>query len=102
MLDEVAGESRRARRAVALADEEERRLPALILRQVEADKLADRLDVALQTEISLREFGARGAAVARADRIDEDEIGRVEPRLLVVNETERRRGHLPVGHHLDA
>src|SRR5207248_11601623 len=74
VLDEVAGKPRRARRPVTLADEEERRSPALVARQVEADELADRLEVALESEILAPQLRLRRAAVARAHRVYEDEV----------------------------
>src|SRR5205085_9088839 len=99
VFDEVARKAGGARRAVTFADEKERRSPTLAVCEVETYELADGLNVALKSEILVRKLRLRGPAEARADRVYENKIGEVEPRLFVVNELEWRRRHLPVVEH---
>ena len=101
-LDQIAREPRRARGAVALPHQEQRRGPALVAAQVEPDELAHRLQIALHPPELLAELRLAGAAVARPDRIDEAQVGLVEPGVRVVHQLVGRRGHRAVGAHLDA
>ncbi len=102
LLDEGAGQAGRACRPVAFADQKQRRGPPVAACQVEADELADGLDVAVEIPELRSQLRLRGPAVAGADRVDEDEIGAIEPRLLVVDQRERRRRHPAVIEHADA
>ena len=79
-VDQVSGQPRRACRAVAFADHEQRRRPAPVARHVQADELADRLDVALHAPELAAQFGLGRAAVAGPHRIDEHQVGLVQPR----------------------
>src|SRR5215218_9623162 len=69
-LDQVAGQPRRAKGAVALADQEEGQAPAPVAGEVEADELADRPDVLVDLAILLGEVLTHGAAIAGVDRVD--------------------------------
>ena len=82
---ERAGQPRPAEAAIALADQELRRADAAGLLQPAAYDLGQRLDVALDRPEAPAQLLAwpREAAVASADRIDEDQVGEVEPGLGV-------------------
>ena len=68
LVDEVARETGGAGRAVALAHEEERRRPALVPREIEADELADGGEVALHAPELLSELGLDGDGCTRSRR----------------------------------
>src|SRR5205085_10683272 len=89
--------------AVALAGDEDRRVPAVVLREPAGHELTLLLEVALRPEVlvlGLLPVAASSAsalvvflllllddaAEAGADRIDEDEIGEPEPGGLVLDE----------------
>ena len=76
--------------------------PPVAACQVQTDELADGLDVAVEIPELESQLGLRRPAVAGADRVDEDEVGAIEPRLLVVDQRERRRRHPAVVEHADA
>ena len=82
LIDQVSAQPGGARGAVAFADQEQRRRPALVAAEIEADELADRRDVALHAKEFLGQFFLGRAAVAGADWIDEDQVGLIEPGLL--------------------
>ncbi len=89
---EVAGQAGRPRRAVALADEELRRGPALVTGREQADEIAhgrDVLDVAVELG---RVLAGDGPAIAGRHGVDEAEVGDVEERELVVDEPAGRAG----------
>ena len=102
LLDEVTGQPRRARGPVALADQEEWRAPALVAAEVEADELAHRFDVALNAPELLAQLRLHRPAVPGPHGVDEDEVGLVEPALIVVDELIGRRRHAAVVEHLHA
>ena len=60
-LLQVAGKPGRPRGAVALADQELGRVPALVARGVQADEIAHRLDVLLEAVELARFFARHGA-----------------------------------------
>ena len=89
---------RRPEPAIALADEIDRRAPALMPGQPESDDRAERGDIGAHVpERLVRVFLlALAAAEAGADRVDEDEVGEAEPCRRVVDEVNRRARHRPV------
>src|SRR3954453_9793472 len=89
---QLARDLRRAKAAIAFAgDEFDRRLPSGLLDPF-ANEDRERLGVAVdRPEPPAGTLAARGdPAVAGAGRIDEDEIGKIEPALRV--RLQRRRG----------
>ena len=98
--EEVAGQARGPRRAVALAHQEQRRAPALVAGEVEPDELSHRLDVPLDAPELLPQLRLGGAAVARAHGVDEDDVGQIQPGMLVVHQLVGRRRHHAVLAHL--
>ena len=101
-LEEVPGETGGPCRSVALAREELGGNPALVSGQVDADELSDRLDVPLEVMELLRLLAWDRAREARADGVDEDEIGDVEERVAVVDDAARWRVRHPVVVHVHA
>jgi len=95
-LLQITREARRAGGAVALARQEFGREPASVARGVQADEVADRLDVPLEAVPLLGLLSLDGARVARADGVDEDQVGLVEDRELVVDQLEGRLGQVPI------
>jgi len=85
-VDEPAGKAGGAEGAVAFAGEVERRAPAVVLAEIEADEFADAGDVARHAPELLAEFGAGGAGVAGADGVDEDEVGEGEEGVGVIGD----------------
>ena len=83
---------RRARRAVRLAEQELRRVPAAERRDVAVYELAERANVGIDAEEVARLPGRSDAAEAGVGRVDEDEVGAVEQRVLVLDQVERRVG----------
>src|SRR6185437_15095605 len=78
-LLEAIGHGRRARRAIALADQELRRVPASILREEDPDELGERFRVGVHAIECFGRAHAPGvssqyAAESRAHRVDEHEI----------------------------
>ncbi len=93
-------QARRARRAVGFAEQEFRRIPAIVLGDVALHETAERGDVLVRAPEALVRirvlvlpvlFGRDALRVARADRVDEDEIGLVEQAVGVRHEMVRRR-----------
>ena len=85
------GDAGRAPGAVAFAGDEERRVPRVEAREIDADELGDRRDVA-ERVVELRAvLRPRRPAEPGADRVDEDEIRMLEPRRVVVLERRTRR-----------
>jgi len=83
-------QSRGAPCAVALADDELGRVPAIVARYVQADEVADRGDV-LGEAVELARVHARQCpAVAGRHRVDEHQVGDVEHGVLVVDHRGRR------------
>lgn len=85
-FDEVACQPCGAGSAVTLSNKEKRRGPALVTCQVEADKLGDGFDVALQVPELLARFVIDGAAEAGSYRVNKDEVGVIQPRFRVVDQ----------------
>ena len=80
-----------ARRAVALADQVLGAAPAAVARQVQADELAHRVEVALVV-VELGHLLALGhARMAGADRVDEHQVAVGQQRVFVVDQRVRRR-----------
>src|SRR6185312_9965567 len=71
----------------------DRRAIAVELRQHAADDRAEGLEVLVDAEERLLRVlrAGRRQAVARADRIDEDEVGRIEPGVGIVDQLWMRR-----------
>ena len=82
---QILHDLRSANSAVTLPHNEFRRRQAVRLLQPTADRHRDRGDVAIDRVKSLAHVVARGdeAAVSGTDRIDENEIGKIKPRLGV-------------------
>ena len=98
---QITSDSGRAHRPIAFAEKILWRRPPLELREVEPDELGERFDVLPNPVKLLRILTVRGAAEPRRDRVDGDDIGHVEERVLVVDEPVWRRGLKPLGRHLD-
>ena len=99
-IDQVAAQTGGARRAVTLPDQVERGSPPLVPGQVQPDELADAADVLLQApELLAVGLGLR-AAVPGSHRVDEDQVGEVEPGGLVVHERVGGRRQAAVFQHL--
>src|SRR6185503_9004153 len=78
-------QARGAEAAIAFAEKIDRRVAAAEPGQRETDGLAQRVEILAHPEKALlRVLAALGDAVAGADRIDEDEVGEIEPRIGVV------------------
>src|ERR1019366_9103691 len=94
-----------ARGAVAFSSEEERCIKCAEPLPINTNKLCHRFGIANCIEELCRVFRFRKPAVSRADRIDEDQVGEVEPGLLVVLQVrlnrQRRAGRVR-GTHLQA
>src|SRR4029453_17219518 len=69
-----------ARHAVALAGEEQRCIERIESRAVDANELGYRLGVSARLIELRRVLRARGAAVPGTDRVDEHEVGLLQPR----------------------
>ena len=95
------GEHARSRRAVALAGQILRRIPAAVRRDVPTDELRERLAILVDAVKIFAGCMADDPAEARADRIDEHEVARAEQTILVVDDPIRRRtrGSGVRGHH---
>lgn len=83
-LCEDVDQVRRARRPVALADEELRTVPAVGDRQVSLDERREGAGVLIDPIDGL---GVVGAAVAGPRRVDEDKVSDVEQAVVVVDQT---------------
>ncbi len=88
----MAGQAGGAGGAVALADQVQRRGPAVVPGQVHPDELADRLEVSVKRVELAVQLGFRGAGIAGPDRVDEDQIGAIEPGRLIIDQPVRRGG----------
>ncbi len=93
-------QTRRTRRAVGFAEQEFRRIPAIVFGDVTLHEAAESIDVLVRAPETLVGIGVfvflvlfiRDAVrVARADRVDEDEVGLVEQAVGVGHEAIRRR-----------
>ena len=83
---QIIAESGGAECAVAFADEELRRIPAIVAAEVGVDELAEGFDVFVDAvEVFFVGF-ANGVAVTGAHGVDEDEVGFVEKAFTVVDE----------------
>ena len=103
LLLQVQRQPRRARGAVALADQVLRAAPAAVAREVEADELAHRVEVALVLVELGHLLALDHPRVAGADRIDEHQVAVGQQRVLVVDQRigrRRRIAHLVGGHAL--
>src|SRR5690606_30219749 len=93
------GECGDAEAAITFPGENGRREPALVAGEIEADEGAERIEilfrlperggVALRRLLALLVFGTDAPAVARADRVDEDEIREGEPGFVVLYQRSR-------------
>ena len=79
----------RSSRAVTFTREKFRRAPSTIARHPEANELADRFDIRFDAVEFARVFERNRSAESGRHRIDEDEIGDVEQRIVVVDEAIR-------------
>src|SRR5262249_52748710 len=92
-----------------------RRLPELVLRKKSLDELAQRIQVAVELIVFLLvdrlarvllvllcTVSIEHTAEAGADRIDKNEIGELEPALLIIDQLCRRRSSIAVGFEIDA
>jgi hypothetical protein len=103
LLLQVQRQSRRARGAVALADQILRAAPAAVAREVEADEFAHRVEVALVLVKLGHLLALDHPRVARADGIDEHQVAVGQQRVLIVDERIgrwRRIAHFVGGHAL--
>jgi hypothetical protein len=91
-----------ARRAVALAGQELRARPTLVARRVQADELGHPLDVVVDAVELVVVLTLGRAAVAGGHRIDEHDVGEVEPRVGVVDQCVRRRRRPALGFEVHA
>src|SRR5579863_5610806 len=81
---EYAGQFRRARRAVAFANQVFRRIPPFVARNVLVDEIRENLRV-LHYAVKLRRvLSWRGAAVAGRNGVDENKISGIQERVFVV------------------
>ena len=99
-VDQVAGQSGGAEGAVALPGDEQGREGAVVAGHVHADEFAHRLQVAGDAVHAARDLHRLGAAVAGAHRIQEDQVGLVQPGVGVVLHLVGRRRHGAIGHEL--
>src|SRR5215475_8369263 len=72
--------------AVALPDQEFRRVPAIVARDINLDELREQLDVGIYATKIFVLFFANGRAETCSDRIDEDEIRAIEQAIGVVEQ----------------
>ena len=63
----------------------------MVARGIQADEIADRLDVLLEAVEVAGLLAGHGAAEAGADRVDEDQVGHVEKGEFVVHQMIGRR-----------
>ena len=96
---QIAHDLRPANPAIAFTGDEFRRQQPIGFLQPAADHERDRVDVAVDRIEPLAHLlaGRDEAAVAGADGIDEDQIGKVEPGLGVGHQIRRRGGRHRVG-----
>ena len=96
-----SGKLRGTRCAIAFADQEFRRSPAIIARDVLIDEIGEPVGI-LDDAVELRRCFPRGrTAVPRGNRVDEDEVRGIEKRILIVRDGVRRGHPLAIGsqHH---
>ncbi len=89
VFEQMIRQARRAHGAVTFAGDEQRRRPPGVSGKIQPYKLADGLNVALQSAEALQKVGVGGAAVAGSHRIDKHQIRLIQPRLIVVHELVR-------------
>jgi hypothetical protein len=77
---------RRAKAAIALAKQEFRRRRAVVVGDIERDRLGDALGIGVDVVVLGRIVGFHGAAPAGADRVDQHEVGEVEPAVRIVDQ----------------
>ena len=65
------------------------------------EKFSNRLDIALDAVHAAGDIHILGAAVSRAYRVDENEVGEIESGVLIVDKMVGRRGRFAVGAHFD-
>src|SRR6266404_3946129 len=95
---QVVSESSGTEGAVAFADEEFGGVPAIVAVDVHSDELRERLYVLLDAPKILVLRFAHGVAEAGANGIDEDHVGFIEQRgLIVLQLVGWRRGVFSVG-----
>ncbi len=90
LTDEVLGEDRRARGAVALAQQEFRGFEPIVALHVALDELRERARIAIDPIEHLRLADADDAAVAGAHGIDEHQVGRTQNAVGVRHQPVRR------------
>ncbi len=93
MLQQVAGKRRGACGPVALSHQEQGRIPSFVPSQIEPDEFCNRRSITLDAKIFSGQLRLHGAAVASAHRIDEHQVGLVEPGILIVGNGIGRRWH---------
>ena len=91
LVEQVLAQGRGPGRPVALAGQELGAGPALVAGRVKADELADPAHVLLHAGELLLLLARRRPAEAGADGVDEDQVGGVEPGVLVVDQAVGRR-----------
>ena len=99
---QISGKARGASRAVAFAQEIFGGHPAAILTAEAHDEVAHGFDVFFQAVEFVLVLKIGGAGEARADRVDEDQVGDIKERFLVVHYFKGRLGGGAVGIHFAA
>jgi hypothetical protein len=90
----------RARRAVRFAEQEFRRIPAAVLRDIPLNELFERSTVLIDAVELFRLGVAEQTAESGPGRVDEDHVGFVEQAVFIIDEAVRRRRRvLRVGGH---
>jgi len=98
-LLQITAQTRRARRAVTFANQKFRREPAPVPRGVQANEIADRFNVFFEIVKFLVFFALHRAAVPRANRVNENQIGRIQKRKFIFDQLIRRRRQIAnIGH----
>ena len=82
---EHIGDTRRTRHAVALTGENKWRIVGIEAVAIDADELRHRFRIAARLVELWSVFGFDRAAVTRANGIDEDEIGEIQPGAVIVD-----------------
>src|SRR5207249_2020787 len=91
-LRQLPRNSCRPGRAVALSQQEQRRGPAVITRYVQANELAECVNVPFDAPEFLADLRCFRATESRADGVYQDEVALVEQRVLIVFQVVRGRG----------
>ena len=94
---ELIDDHRRARRAVAFAEQVLGRVPAAVLGEKLGDEFGEGVGVLVDAVERLFLVLAGDAAEARARRVDEDEVGDIEQARAVVHQRVGRRGRVCIG-----